>query len=80
MQHIEYRLIIVFSYYEDINSVIFNGVKLTHFIVNLEKSLAFSVVSTHTDYKLQKLSTSSLFFNISKSEMLYENVFGKNNY
>ena len=50
MQHIEYRLIIVFSYYEDVNSVIFNGVKLTHFIVNLERSLAFSIVSTHTDY------------------------------
>ena len=29
----------------------FNGVKLTHVIVNLEKSLVFSVVSTHTDYK-----------------------------
>ena len=60
MQHIEYRLIIVFSYYEDINSVIFNGVRLTHFIVNLEKSLAFSVVSTHTDYKWGPSSISAV--------------------
>ena len=40
----------ILFYYEDINSIIFNGVKLTHFIVNLERSLAFSIVSTHTDY------------------------------
>ena len=60
MQHKEYRLIIVFSYYEDVNSVIFNGVKLTHFIVNLEKSLVFSVVSTHTDYKWGPSSISAV--------------------
>ena len=60
MQHIEYRLIIVFSYYGDINSIIFNGVRLTHFIVNLEKSLAFSVVSIHTDYKWGPSSISAV--------------------
>ena len=60
MQHIEYRLIIVFSYYGDINSSIFNGVKLTHLIVNLEKSLAFSVVSIHTDYKWGPSSISAV--------------------
>ena len=60
--HATYRIqiIIVFSYYEDVNSVIFNGVKLTHFIVNLEKSLAFSVVSTHTDYKWGPSSISAV--------------------
>ena len=31
MQHTEYRLITVFSYNGDINSIIFNGVKLTLF-------------------------------------------------
>ena len=60
MQHIEYRLIIVFFYYGDIDSIISNGVKLTHLIVNLEKSLAFSVVSTHTDYKLVPSSISAV--------------------
>ena len=60
MKHIKYRLIIVFSYYGDINSIIFNRLKLTHFIVNLEKSLAFSVVSTHTDYKWGPSSISAV--------------------
>ena len=60
MQHIEYRLIIVFSYYGDINSIIFDGVKLTRFIINLEKSLAFSVVSTRTDYNWGPLSISAI--------------------
>ena len=60
MKHIEYRLIIVFSYYGDIHSIIINGLKLTHFTVNLEKSLAFFVVSTHTDYKWGPSSISAV--------------------
>ena len=60
MQHTEYRLIIVFSYNGDINSIIFNGVKLIHVIVNLEKSLVFSVVSTHTEYKWGPSSISAV--------------------
>ena len=71
MQHIEYRLIIVFSYYGDINSIIFNVVRLTHFIVNLEKSLAFSVVSIHTDYKWDPSSISVIAEVVSKISYIF---------
>ena len=60
IQHTEYGLIIVFSYNGDISYIIFNGIKFTHVIVNLEKSLVFSVVSTHTDYKWGPSSISAV--------------------
>jgi len=67
MQPIEYRLIIAFSYYGDRNSIIFNGVRLTHFIVNL----AFSVVSIHTDYKWDPSSISVIAELVSKISYIF---------